>query len=59
MQGKIIATTFPNTTRKYFAKRGIDIKTTVIAGSVEITPALGVADAIVDIMASGNTLLLK
>lgn len=40
-------------------KRGIDIKTTVIAGSVEITPALGVADAIVDIMASGSTLLLN
>ena len=59
LQGKIIATTFPNTTRKYFAKRGIDIKTTVIAGSVEITPALGVADAIVDIMASGSTLLLN
>lgn len=40
-------------------KRGIDIKTTVIAGSVEIAPALGVADAIVDIMASGSTLLLN
>ena len=31
----------------------------MIAGSVEITPALGVADAIVDIMASGSTLLLN
>lgn len=59
LRGKKIATTFPNTTKQYFTERGIDIETTTIAGAVEIAPALGVSDAIADIMASGSTLLLN
>lgn len=59
LDSKRIATTFPNTTKQYFSERGIDIETTTIAGAVEITPALGVADAIADITASGSTLLLN
>lgn len=59
LHGKKIATTFPNTTKQYFNDRGIDIETVTIAGAVEITPALGVADAIADITASGSTLILN
>ena len=59
LRGKKIATTFPNTTKQYFTERSIDIETTTIAGAVEITPALGVADAIADITASGSTLILN
>ncbi len=59
LRGKKIATTFPNTTKQYFDDRGITIETTTIAGAVEITPALGVADAIADITASGSTLILN
>ena len=59
LRGKKIATTFPNTTKQYFDERGIDIETTTISGAVEITPALGVADAIADITASGSTLILN
>lgn len=59
LRGKKIATTFPNTTKRYFTERGVDIETTTIAGAVEITPALGVADAIADITASGSTLILN
>ncbi|MGE5299181.1 MAG: ATP phosphoribosyltransferase, partial [Acidobacteriota bacterium] len=59
LRGKKIATTFPATTKQYFDDRGITIETTTIAGAVEITPALGVADAIADITASGSTLILN
>ena len=59
LRGKKIATTFPNTTKQYFTERGVDIETTTIAGAVEIAPALGVADAIADITASGSTLILN
>ena len=59
LEGKKIATSFPNTTKQYFDDQGVNIKTTTIAGAVEITPALGVADAIADITASGSTLALN
>ncbi len=59
LQGKKIATSFPNITREYFKKHGVDVEITLIAGAVEITPALGVADAITDISGTGSTLLLN
>lgn len=59
LSGKKIATSFPNITRKHFKKLGIDVEVTTIAGAVEITPALGVADAIADITATGSTLILN
>ncbi len=59
LAGKKIATSFPNITKDYFKKHGVDVEITVIAGAVEITPALGVADAIVDISGTGSTLLLN
>ncbi len=59
LAGKTIATSFPNTTRRYFENLGINVEIAIIAGAVEITPALGVADAIVDITATGSTLVLN
>jgi len=59
LAGKKIATSFPNTTERYFKEQAVDVEIIEIAGAVEITPALGVADAIVDITASGSTLVLN
>jgi len=59
LRGKKIATSFPEITKQYFDERGIDVEIVMIAGAVEITPALGVADAIADITATGSTLLLN
>lgn len=57
--GKNIATSFPNLTRQYFEQK---LKTTQIgikeiSGSVEIAPTLGSADAIVDLVETGSTLV--
>ena len=56
-QGRKIATSYPNILRKYLAENGIDAKIEVITGSVEIAPAIGIADAIFDIVSSGSTLI--
>ena len=55
--GRRIATSYPNILRKYLVDRGIDAKIEVITGSVEIGPAVGIADAIFDIVSSGSTLI--
>ncbi len=59
LKDKKIATTYPNSVKKYFEKNGVAIETITIRGSVEITPALGVADAIADLVSTGSTLLLN
>ncbi len=55
--GRRIATSYPNILRKYLEKNRIDAKIEVITGSVEIAPAVGIADAIFDIVSSGSTLI--
>ena len=59
LRGKRIATSFPSITQQYFSSLGISVDVVTISGSVEIAPALGVSDAIVDIVASGSTLTLN
>lgn len=54
--GSVVATSFPNLTKKYFAKVGKEIEVTTISGAAEVTPHLGVADLIVDLVSSGSTL---
>jgi ATP phosphoribosyltransferase len=54
--GSVIATSFPNLTKKYFAKAGKNIDITTISGAAEVTPHIGVADLIVDLVSSGSTL---
>jgi ATP phosphoribosyltransferase len=51
-----IATSFPNITQKYFDKLGKKVHITEVTGATEVTPQLGLADAIVDITSSGSTL---
>ena len=56
-RGKRVATSYPNILARYFAERGIEADIHSIAGSVEIAPAVGMADAIFDIVSSGGTLV--
>lgn len=53
---KIIATKYPNITKRYFEGIGEDVEIIKIEGSVELSPLIGLADAIVDIVETGNTL---
>lgn len=55
-QGKKIATSYPNTLKKFLSEQGIDADIHVISGSVEIAPNIGLADGICDIVSSGSTL---
>ncbi|MFL0352552.1 ATP phosphoribosyltransferase [Xanthomarina sp. GH4-25] len=56
LQGKRIATSYPNTVNQYLIKNKIEAQLHIINGSVEIAPNIGLADAIVDIVSSGSTL---
>lgn len=56
-RGRRVATSYPNILRKYFAQQGIDAEIHTIEGSVEIAPAVGMSDAIFDIVSSGGTLV--
>ena len=55
--GKRIATSYPAILSRFFAKNGIEAEIHEIAGSVEIAPSVGMADAIFDIVSSGGTLV--
>ncbi|MEX2805403.1 ATP phosphoribosyltransferase [Streptococcus sp. H31] len=54
---KRIATKYPAVARRHFNKKGEDVEIISIQGSVEIAPLIGLADAIVDIVETGNTLV--
>jgi ATP phosphoribosyltransferase len=56
LNGKKIATSYPNTLNGYLDKNGIKAELHQISGSVEIAPNIGLADAICDIVSSGSTL---
>ena len=55
--GKKIATSYPHILKKYLDEQGIDAEIHVITGSVEISPGIGLADGIFDIVSSGSTLV--
>lgn len=56
LQGKKIATSYPNTLNDFLQQNNIQAEAHVITGSVEIAPGIGLADAICDIVSSGSTL---
>ena len=56
LQGKRIATSYPNTVKFFLEKNNIKADLHIINGSVEIAPNIGLADAICDIVSSGSTL---
>ncbi|MCC8999223.1 MAG: ATP phosphoribosyltransferase [Candidatus Contendobacter sp.] len=51
-----IATKYPNTTRRYFADQGRQVEVIKLYGSMELAPLVGLADYIVDVVDTGNTL---
>jgi ATP phosphoribosyltransferase len=56
LNGKRIATTYPNILGRFLAERGITAEVVVLSGSVEIAPRLGRADLICDLVSTGSTL---
>lgn len=54
--GKSIATTYPVILSKYLKEKGIQADIRTISGSVEISPGLGLSDAICDLVSTGGTL---
>jgi ATP phosphoribosyltransferase len=55
--GKKIATSYPRILRDFLTQNNINADIHFIAGSVEIAPGIGLADAIFDIVSSGSTLI--
>ncbi len=51
-----IATKYINTTRRYFAEKGIQVEIIKLYGSMELGPIVGLSDLIVDLVDTGNTL---
>ena len=56
LEGKQIATSYPNTVNAFLKENQIEANLHIINGSVEIAPNIGLADAICDIVSSGSTL---
>ncbi|MDR3447886.1 MULTISPECIES: ATP phosphoribosyltransferase [Dyella] len=57
LQGMRIATSYPGLLGEWLRERGVDAGVVTLAGSVEIAPRLGTADAICDLVQSGGTLV--
>ena len=55
--GKKIATSYPFILKKFMDENNISAEVHVITGSVEISPGIGLADGIFDIVSSGSTLV--
>jgi len=56
LNGKRIATTYPNLLTRYLAERSVKYKPVLLTGSVEVAPRAGLADGICDLVSSGATL---
>lgn len=56
LQGKRIATSYPNVVRRHLADNGIEAEVIRLDGAVEISIHLGVADVIADVVSTGATL---
>src|SRR6187549_1147294 len=57
LNGKNIATSYPNIVTEFLKKNNITAGIHEISGSVEIAPSIGLADAICDLVSTGSTLL--
>ena len=56
LQGKRIATTYPQLVKRYMDQQGVKFSTCMLNGSVEVAPRAGLADAICDLVSTGATL---
>jgi ATP phosphoribosyltransferase len=59
LAGLRVATAHPNTARRFFAERQIEVEVIPISGAVEVAPRLGLAEAIVDLVSTGSTLVMN
>ena len=59
LNGKKIATSYPSSLRAFLRNNQLDAAIHEISGSVEIAPNIGLADAICDLVSSGNTLFMN
>ena len=59
LEGKKIATSYPNILMKILKEKGVNATPLVVSGSVEITPQVGIADCICDIVSTGTTLKMN
>ncbi len=51
-----VATKYPNVTKEYFAKRGVQAECIKLNGAMELAPIMGLSERIVDLVSTGNTL---
>jgi len=56
LNGKRIATSYPQILKVFFARKNLTAEVHTISGSVEIAPSIGLADAVCDLVSSGSTL---
>lgn len=56
LEGRSVATAYPNLVREYLQKAGVNVKIITLDGAVEVAVRLGVADAVADVVSTGNTL---
>ena len=59
LQGKRIATSYPNLVKEFLKKHSIEASIHEISGSVEIAPGIGLADVVADLVSSGGTLFMN
>lgn len=59
LAGVRVATAHPNTARRFFAAAGLAVDVVPISGAVEVAPRLGLAEAIVDLVSTGSTLVMN
>ncbi|MCK5660528.1 MAG: ATP phosphoribosyltransferase, partial [Methanosarcinales archaeon] len=59
LSGKKIGTSYPTITKSFFSERGVDVEIVEVSGACEMTPHVGIADAIVDLTSSGTTLKIN
>jgi len=58
-EGLRVATSHPVTVCDFFTAKGIEVTTVALKGSVEVAPKLDIADAIVDLVSSGSTMMIN
>ncbi|MEN4905293.1 ATP phosphoribosyltransferase [Rahnella bonaserana] len=56
LQNARIATSYPHLLKQYLDKKGVDFKSCLLNGSVEVAPRAGLSDAICDLVSTGATL---
>lgn len=56
LEGRAVATAYPNLVGEYLQKHGVNVKVITLDGAVEVSVRLGVADAVADVVSTGSTL---